>query len=260
MSDMGGGTSTLKSRISIFTAMLAIFGPTPSNSRNRVATVVSDSDCTPGTRSLRIGSYASDPPRRRPWLAQAGLSERSLQGTSVAGRRGGPQAAAEASGPYAPVSGFATLFRSRLASSPGPVSPHRSRPGRIHLRSRGQRHALVSCDKLCCTAKATWFGGALLALVMDPRCALRNQEVRRGVTRRNHHSAKFRSGISSGNEIHIFCISNLLSIDYRLTLEARVATGFWLRPKPMKRSDLVWTPDVTLISLIGGSRSGWVRR
>ena len=57
---------------------------------------------------------------------------------------------------------------------------------------------------------------------LDLRSAIGNQEVPRGLTRRNHHSAKFQSGISSGNEIRIFYIRNALSITYRMFLEARV--------------------------------------
>ena len=53
-----------------------------------------------------------EPPRKRPWLAQAGLSERSLLGIFRAGRRGrpgGPQRRfPKASGPLSSLSKLAT--------------------------------------------------------------------------------------------------------------------------------------------------------
>ena len=42
-------------------------------------------------QGLRKTGRAGAPPRKRPWLVQAGLSERSLPGILLAGRRGGPK-------------------------------------------------------------------------------------------------------------------------------------------------------------------------
>ena len=46
---------------------------------------VSDPGCTPGTRAPKNGPCGSAP-RKRPWLAQPDLSERSLPGFFLAGR------------------------------------------------------------------------------------------------------------------------------------------------------------------------------
>lgn len=64
----------------------------------------------PGVRRRTAGG-AGAPPRKRPWLAQAGLSERSLLGVFLAGRRGRPgqpqRRSPKASGPLLPLSRLA---------------------------------------------------------------------------------------------------------------------------------------------------------